>query len=60
MVAAVIAPSSQAGGRLRREDDTAVIELHRDKHDQAAEQTQRLVEPEIHVPHPFFPQESGF
>lgn len=50
----------QAGDRLRGEDDAAVIELHRDKHDQAAEQTQRLVEPEIHVPHPFFLQESGF
>ena len=46
-------------GGLRGEDDAAVIELHRDKHDQAAEQTQRLVEPEIHVPHPFFPRERG-
>ena len=45
----------QAGGGLRGEDDTAVIELHRDKHDQAAEQTQRLVEPETHVPTPFLP-----
>ena len=45
----------QAGGGLRGEDDTAIIELHRDKHDQAAEQTQRLVEPETHVPTPFLP-----
>ena len=62
MVAAVVAPSSpvvhdphQAGGGLRGEDDAAVIELYRSKHDQAAEQTQRLVEPETHVPTPFLP-----
>ena len=45
----------QAGGGLRGEDDAAVIELYRSKHDQAAEQTQRLVEPETHVPTPFLP-----
>ena len=51
----VVHDPHQAGGGLRGEDDTAVIELHRDKHDQAAEQPQRLIEPETHMRTPFLP-----
>lgn len=43
----------QAGGGLRGEDDAAVVELHRGKYDQAAEQPQRLIEPETHRHTPF-------